>query len=251
MATAIAVRNPVVPFGHSRSEASEIGAPSRKAFLPAWLTRLTRGLAIIFIRESIAPAATLASTSAVTPAAIPATAAGATATPATRPSKSTGTRPARRSTLPLRTRFVHFQIAPTGFFTVESCDRLRCLFIIGHFHERESARSSCFAVHRHVYTRHLPERLEQRSEVALRRLEIHVANKKTFHVASPGFLMRRWRESAQPSAALDVEQAASNRLKSNGGGSQCGRREIQAIQCRKADNITFRHEKLRRFTLVK
>ena len=40
----------------------------------------------------------------------------------------------------------------------------------------------------------LTEGLEQESQIAFRRLEIHVANKKTFHVASPGILMRRGRE---------------------------------------------------------
>jgi hypothetical protein len=240
----------VVPFDHSRSDA-EKSAHHRETKLPARLTRLTRRLAVIFVREAIPPAAAFSATSAVSSAPIPATATGTPATTAPRPSKSTGARPARRSTLPLRTRFVHFQIASAGLFTIQARNRLRRFFIIRHFHKREPARAPRFAVHRHVYACNLPERLEQRPEVALRRLEIHVANKKAFHVASPGILMRRWRESTRQSAALVVEQAASNRLKSSGGGSQCGRREIQAIQCRKRDNITFRHETLNRFESVK
>jgi hypothetical protein len=52
-----------------------------------------------------------------------------------------------------------------------------------------------------MYARHLAERLEQRSQIALGRLKIHVAHKKTFHVASPGIFvapLARARSDADP-----------------------------------------------------
>jgi hypothetical protein len=71
---------------------------------------------------------------------------------------------------------------------------LRRFRIVRHFHERKSPRPSRLTIHGHVHARHLSERLEQRPQVAFRGLKIHVSDKKTFHVASPGFLMRRSRE---------------------------------------------------------
>jgi hypothetical protein len=114
---------------------------------------------------------------------------------------------------------------------------LRRFRIVRHFHESKSARPARFAIHGHVHARYLSERFKQGTKIALRRLKIHVPNKKTFHVASPGILLRRRRENQHSPV---VERAASNRLKSKQGGSQSGRRGIQAIQCRKSDNITLK-----------
>jgi hypothetical protein len=190
----------VVPFGRSRGAAWKDQRIIAKKNLPARLSRLTRGLAIIFVREAIAPATAFAAPSAIAAtAAIPATTAARTpATAAARSGKSTaaGTRSPWRSAFSLGPCFIHFQIAPTGFFAIQTRDRLRRFFVIRHFHEREATSSSRFAVHGHVHARHLAKGLEQRPKIAFRRLEIHVPNKKTFHVASPSILMRRWRENA-------------------------------------------------------
>jgi hypothetical protein len=164
--------------------------PAYPEKLPAWFPRLTRRLAIIFVGKAIPPAATFAAATAI------ATAVSSTATAAPRSTASTAawtskaaasrTRAARRTAFALRPRFIHFQIAAAGFFPVQARNRLRRFRIIWHFHESEPASPARFTIHGHVHPRDLPERLKQRTEIGLRRLKIHVPNKKTFHVASPG-----------------------------------------------------------------
>jgi hypothetical protein len=160
--------------------------------LPARLTRLPCGFAIILVGKAIPPAATFAAASAIATAATVATTAARTS-PATRtlPCKSAGTRSARRPAFALRARFIYFQVAPASFFAVQTGDCLCSFRVVRHFYERESTCPARFAIHSHMHARHLPKRLEQRSQIAFGRLEIHIPNKKTFHVASPGFLMRR------------------------------------------------------------
>jgi hypothetical protein len=213
--------------------------------LPARFPWLPRGFAIIFIGKAISPApAAFTRTSAI--AAAPAVSSATTTTArtpapaaalASKASAATRTRSTRRSAFTLRPRFIYFQIASAGFLAIQTSDRLGRFRIVRHFHESESARPARFAIHGHMHARYLTERLKQRTKIALRRLKIHVPNKKTFHVASPGILLRRRRENQHSPV---VERAASNRLKSKQGGSQSGRRGIQAIQCRKSDNITLK-----------
>jgi hypothetical protein len=142
----------------------KIGEPPKK--LPARLSRLARGFAIIFVGKPIPPAATaLTAPSTVAATAAISAATAAAGTPATTTawsSKSTGTRAARRSTFSLGTCFIHFQITPTGLFAVQTRDRLRCFFVIRHFHKRETTSPARFAIHGHVHARHLPKGLEQR-----------------------------------------------------------------------------------------
>src|SRR6266403_4900108 len=147
---------------------------TKKGELPARLARLPRGIAIILIREAVAPAA-----AALAPSAAP-TARAASPARAAEISRST-----RRATLALRPCFVDFQIAPANFFTVQCRHGLRGFRVVGHFHERKAARAARLAVHGHVDARHLAERREELSEIALRRLEVHVANKQTLHLNSP------------------------------------------------------------------
>src|SRR6266446_3708644 len=143
---------------------------TKKGELPA---RLPRGIAIIFIREAVASAAALAPSAAPTAwAASPARAAEI--------SRST-----RRAAFALRPRFIHFQIAPANFFTVQRRHGLCRFRVVGHFHERKAARAARLAVHSHVDARHLAKRREELSQIAFRRLEIHVADKQTLHLDSP------------------------------------------------------------------
>ncbi len=216
-----------------------------KQKLPARFPWLPRGFAIIFIGKAISPApAAFTRTSAISAApAISSATTTAARTPAPaaalagKAPAATRTRSTRRSAFALWPRFIHFQITSAGFLTIKPSNRLRRFRVVRHFHESKSARPAGFTIHGHMHARYLTERLKQRTKIALRRLKIHVPNKKTFHVASPGILLRRRRENQHSPV---VERAASNRLKSKQGGSQSGRRGIQAIQCRKSDNITLK-----------
>src|SRR6266481_2808325 len=146
---------------------------TKKGELPARLARLPRGIAIIFIRKAVAPAAALA------PSAAPTAWAASTA----RTAKTL--RSARRAAFALRPCFVDFQIAPANFFAVQCRHGLRRFGVVGHFHERKAARTARLAVHSHVDARHLAKRREELSQIAFRRLEIHVADKQTLHLDSP------------------------------------------------------------------
>src|SRR5712664_3655072 len=147
---------------------------TKKGELPARLARLPRGIAIIFIREAVASAA-----AALAPSAAP-TAWAASPAWTAEISRST-----RRAAFALRPRFIHFQIAPANFFAVQCRHGLRRFRVVGHFHERKSARTARLAVHSHVDACHLAKRREELSQIAFRRLEIHVADKQTLHLDSP------------------------------------------------------------------
>lgn len=56
------------------------------------------------------------------------------------------------------------------------------LFIIGHFHERESSRPPGFPVHGHVNARNLTERSKEVPHIAFGRLKTQIANKQILHV---------------------------------------------------------------------
>src|SRR5580704_4750094 len=132
------------PARHKPSPPSYI---LHKVQLPARFAWLPRRLAVVLIRKSLAStAAALAAASATTAASV-------------RPAKVP--RPAWRSAFALRTRFVHFQIAPAQFFAIESGHRFRRFLVVRHFHKRKSPRSPGFPVHCHVHARYLPKRSEQ------------------------------------------------------------------------------------------
>jgi hypothetical protein len=137
---------------------------------------LTRGFAIVFVGEAV-------------PAAAFATATASSAVPSTITAAISAAEivagAARWSAFAAGTRFVDFQIASAGFLTVESSDRLGRFFVIGHFDEGESTSPTGFPVHGHVHAGDLAEGLKQRSEIALRRLKIHVSDKQALHVSCP------------------------------------------------------------------
>src|ERR1700674_5857185 len=101
------------------SRAGSVKPFTKKGELPARLARLPRGIAIIFIRDPVAPTAALAPSAAPTSwAASPARAAEIS-------------RSARRATFALRTCFVDFQIAPANFLTVQCRHGLRRFRVVG------------------------------------------------------------------------------------------------------------------------
>src|SRR5215470_1384276 len=126
--------------------------------LPARFARLSSRFAVIFIRESTAAATTAGASAAAI---------------------------AARGALALGSRFVDFEAAASHFFSVESGNRLRCLSIIGHFHESKTARPACLAIRDHVNAPDLPKSLEQRLQIGLRGLKTHVPYKNAFHSPSP------------------------------------------------------------------
>src|SRR5574337_365192 len=86
--------------------------------------------------------------------------------------------------LGLRTRFVHLQVAPADLFPVERRNCLGRLVVIGHFHKSEPAGPARLPIRGHVDARNLSERLKQRAQIALGRLETHVAHKQILHALS-------------------------------------------------------------------
>src|SRR5882762_3896401 len=144
---------------------------TKKGKLPARLARLPRGIAIIFIREAVAPAAFAPAATAARPAS---------------PTWAAQTlRSSRRAAFALRPRFIHFQIATANFFSIQRRHGLRRFRVVRHFHERKAARAARLAVHGHVDACDLAKRREKLSQVAFRRLEVHVADKQTLHLDSP------------------------------------------------------------------
>jgi hypothetical protein len=139
--------------------------------LPARLAGLTRGFAIVLVRETVS-AATLAA--ATTSAALTSAIAAAEIV----------SRAARRAALAARTRFVHLQISAAGFLAIESGNGLGSFVIIGHFNESKTSSTTGFAVHGHVHAGDLTERLEQGAEIAFGSLKIHVSDEKALHVSS-------------------------------------------------------------------
>src|SRR5271169_2518135 len=137
--------------------------------LPARFARLPRRLAVVFIRKTLASAASAL--------------ASATTTASARPPKIA--RPARRPAFALRTRFIHFQIAPAQFLAIESGHRFGRFLVVRHFHKRKPPRTPGFPVHGHVHARHLSKRREQVAQFTFRGLKTHVADKQTLHLDSP------------------------------------------------------------------
>src|SRR5580692_7294435 len=90
--------------------------------LPARFARLPRRLAVVFIRKTLASAAS----------------AFAAATAAARPAKIPW--PARRSAFALGPRFIHLQVAPAQFLAIESGHCFGRFLVIGHLHERKPPR---------------------------------------------------------------------------------------------------------------
>src|SRR6266481_937755 len=116
-----------------------------KGKLPARFARLPRRLTVIFVRETIASAAS----------ALAATAASARAAIILCAAKSLGA--AWRAAFALGARFVHLQIAPAHFFSIEAGHGCRRFRVIRHFHECKAARAAGFPVHGHVNSRYLAE----------------------------------------------------------------------------------------------
>jgi hypothetical protein len=143
---------------------------------PSRFARLPNGAAVIFRRKSVATFPAAFSSTATTAALIAATVTTAAAISAARRSAAFASGP----------RLVHFQLAPANRAPIQTRNCLRGFFIVRHFHERESPRPSCFAIHRHVNARHCPERLEKRPQLAFGRLKIHVAHEQTLHPNAPG-----------------------------------------------------------------
>src|SRR5215831_13717977 len=46
----------------------------------------------------------------------------------------------KKQAFPLGPRFVELEVPASHFFSVEICNGLRCLGVIGHFHESKTAR---------------------------------------------------------------------------------------------------------------
>src|SRR5882762_1542449 len=135
-----------------------------KGKLPARFARLPRRLTVIFVGETVAPAAALA--------------ASATAARATEVLGAAETlRTAWGTAFALGARFIHFQVAPTHFFSIECGHGRRRFRVIRHFDECEAARPPGLPVHSHVDARYLAEWGKQLAQFALRGLEAHVANK--------------------------------------------------------------------------
>src|SRR5882762_6793221 len=149
----------VISFSSQQSAARALAPAVQpihgKGKLPARFARLPRRLAVIFVREAVASSAALA----------------ASASSAKVPWTS------RRASFALRPRFIHFQIAPAHFFSVESGHGCRRFRVIGHFHECKTSRAPGLPVHGHVNPRYLAERSKQLAQFGLRGLEAHVAHK--------------------------------------------------------------------------
>src|SRR5215472_12284258 len=126
--------------------------------LPARFARLASRFAVVLMRES----ATVATTTRASAAAI-----------------------AARGAIALGPRFVDFKVAASHFFSVESGNGLRCLGVIGHFHESKTACPACLAIRDNMNAPNLAKRMEQRRQIGLRSLKTHVANKKILHSRSP------------------------------------------------------------------
>src|SRR5882762_1043033 len=181
---------------------------TKKGKLPARLARLPRRIAIIFIREPVAPAAALA------PAATP-------ARPASPTWAAKTLRAAWRAAFALRPRFIHFQIAPANFFSVQRRHGLRRFRVVRHFDERKAARTTRLAVHGHVDACDLAKRSEKLSQIAFRGLEVHVADKQTLHLDSPCTLRSTTSAgSRQTAASRTLGDVDLNWLKS-----------VEAVEC--------------------
>src|SRR6266851_1120922 len=130
-----------------------------KGKLPARFARLPRRLTVIFVRETVASPAALA----------------ASAASSARSAKIPWT--PRRPAFALRPRFIHLQVAPANFFSVEGghgCCRFR---VVGHFHECKTPRAPSFPVHGHMNAAYLAERGKQLAQFGFRSLEAHIAHK--------------------------------------------------------------------------
>src|SRR5215472_17121394 len=132
--------------------------------LPARFARLASRFAVVLMRESAATATTTRA--------------------------STATMAARGAFAP-RPCFVDLEVAASHFFSVESSNGLRCLRVIGHFHEGETASTACFPISDNMNAPYQPKRLDQRRQIGLRGLKIQVSDKNTFHTISlPGYDMQ-------------------------------------------------------------
>jgi hypothetical protein len=127
--------------------------------LPARLTRLAHGFAVILVREPAAATTCAAASTAITTA-------------------SWSARPARL----LGSRFVDFQIPPADILSLETRNRFGGLCVVGHFHESEAPGPARLPVRCYVHARDLTKWLEKSTQVAFRRLKTHIADKQIFHI---------------------------------------------------------------------
>src|SRR5499425_3063923 len=125
---------------------------------PARFARLASRFAVILMRESAATAPTTGASAAATTA---------------------------LGVLALGPRFVDLEVAASHFFSVKGGNGLRCLRVIGHFHESKTASTACFPIGDNMNASHHPKRLEQRRQIGLRGLKIQVSDKNTLHFRSP------------------------------------------------------------------
>jgi hypothetical protein len=141
---------------------------------------LASAIAVILIRESAALFSAAAAVAAPVATAVTSAVTASFAAPV--PIKSPTASAPRTAGCGLGTRFVHLQIAPANFFSIEAGNRLGGLGIVGHLDERKSTGTARLPVHCDMNARDLSKRLEQRTQIRLGRLKAHVAYKQVLHV---------------------------------------------------------------------
>src|SRR5579863_9428758 len=114
--------------------------------------------------------------------ALPATSAAAAARAPAVAISAEAARATRRTTFALGPRFVDFQVPAVDFLAVQPGNRLSRLVVVRHLDECKTPRPAGLAVHRDMDPRDLAERLEERAQLALRRLETHVTHKKILYL---------------------------------------------------------------------
>ena len=109
------------------------------------------------------------------------------------PAVSASAAPASTCAFGFRPRFVDVDRAPADLCSVKSSDGLFPLFCIGHFYEREPARTSSVTVGENAYAIYLSVCFERMTQLVLGGVEAEIPYKNIFHggllpVREPGRL---------------------------------------------------------------
>jgi hypothetical protein len=103
------------------------------------------------------------------------------------------------------TRFVHIECAPAHLRTVQCSNGFLSIFVTGHLHKAESARTSGVAVRHNAHPVHLSERFKHLPQFIFRRVKAQVPHKNILHASASALScrsassMRRTGRSETPS----------------------------------------------------
>jgi len=155
---------------------------------------------------------------------IPVTPPATTAPAATISAIATTAASTAAATFGLGPRLIHVDRASTDGGAIQRCDRLIAVFVAGHLHEAEAARTARVTVRHDAYSIHLSERFENRPEFVFVCVEAQISHENILHASASALSCRTCKQfgvlGRSGGPFLTIETAAGEQ--SNAGRSIAG-----------------------------